>query len=95
MVSVAPRKRTSQSRLLRPSAASTTPVRNAVITPTLQKVRASSVLPAPRARLTLVPLPMPMVKEMAWIMAMAEKITPTAPEAEVPSWLTKKVSAML
>ena len=26
---------------------------------------------------------------------MAEKMTPTAPEAEVPSWLTKKVSAML
>ena len=27
--------------------------------------------------------------------AMAEKITPTAPEAEVPIWLTKNVSAML
>ena len=29
------------------------------------------------------------------LIAMAEKVTPTAPEAEVPSWLTKNVSAML
>jgi hypothetical protein len=32
---------------------------------------------------------------MAWIMAMAENMTPTAPEALVPIWLTKKVSAIL
>ena len=32
---------------------------------------------------------------MAWIMAIREKFTPTAPEALVLNWLTKKVSAML
>ena len=50
---------------------------------------------SPRAREMLLPLPIPKVKPTACIMAMAEKITPTAPDALVPIWLTKKVSAIL
>ena len=95
MVSVAPRKRTSASRLASPSAASTTPTMNAVKNATDTNRCARSSSPAPSAWLTFVPLPMPMVKATACMMPMAEKITPTAPEADVPIWLTKKVSAML
>ena len=95
MVSVAPRKRTSASILGRHSAAMTTPMPNAVKKPTEANRCARASSPAPSAWLTLVPEPMPMVKAIAWMSAIAEKITPTAPEADVPIWLTKKVSAML
>ena len=38
---------------------------------------------------------MPRVKPTAWIMAIREKMIPTAAEALVLIWLTKKVSAIL
>ena len=50
---------------------------------------------SPRAREILLPLPIPRVKPIACIIAMMEKLTPTAPDALVFSWLTKKVSAIL
>ena len=56
---------------------------------------ASSRFPAPMDRAMKLPLPMPTMKDKAWMMDMAEKIMPTAPEALVLIWLTKKVSAML
>ena len=43
----------------------------------------------------MTPPPMPIVKPTAWMIAMIEKTTPTAPAALVPSWDTKYVSAML
>ena len=67
----------------------TMPVISAVKKPTLVSVRASSVLPEPSAWLTCAPLPMPMVKAIAWMMPITENTTPTAPEAEVLIWLTK------
>ena len=38
---------------------------------------------------------MPKVKPIAWIMNIREAMIPTAPDALVPIWLTKKVSAIL
>ena len=43
----------------------------------------------------MLPLPMARVKPTAWISDCTENTTPTAAEAEVPSWDTKKVSVML
>ena len=50
---------------------------------------------APSCLESMFPAPMPIVKPMAWIMAMIEKTMPTAPVADVPSIETKKVSAVL
>ena len=65
MVSVAPRKRTSQSILDRPNTASTTPTPNAVKKPVEAKRRARSSSPAPSAWETFVPEPMPIMKATA------------------------------
>ena len=89
MVSVAPRNPTMLSINTLPRIRMTTPIISAVKKPTLASIRASSVLPEPSAWLTGAPLPMPMVKEMAWMMPITENTTPTAPEAEVLIWLTK------
>ena len=56
---------------------------------------ASSFFSCPSRREMLLPEPMPRVKPTAWMIAIRENTTPTAPVALVPSWLTKKVSAML
>ena len=56
---------------------------------------ASRLLPAPMDRVMKFPLPIPTIKERACMIDMAEKMIPTAPDALVPIWLTKKVSAIL
>ena len=89
MVSVAPRKRTRGSMLRLHTTAMRIPVAKAVKKDVAAKRWARSSSRAPRAWLTLVPAPMPNMKATACISDMAEKITPTAPEAEVPIWLTK------
>ena len=95
MVSVAPKSMTIWSMCSRHTkprqGPSIMPVKKATDT----AVSPSFVLPAPRQRAMWLPVPMPMVKDRAWIMAMAEKMIPTAPDALVPSWLTKNVSAIL
>ncbi len=71
------------------------PMIPAVKNPVAANALARSSSRLPKAREMLLPLPIPKVKPTACIMAMAEKITPTAPDALVPIWLTKKVSAIL
>ncbi len=41
-----------------------------------------------------IPEPIPIVNPTAWMIAMSENTMPTAPDALVPSFETKKVSAM-
>ena len=51
--------------------------------------------PLPRLRLMTLPAPWPSIKPTAWITAIRLETTPTAPDALVDSWPTKKVSARL
>ena len=71
------------------------PTPNAVTIAVVQVVFAFWKSSAPSARLVIEPLPMPIVKAQACIKNMRVKVTPTAPLAEVPSFDTKKVSAVL
>ena len=58
-------------------------------------LRALSTSCAPSLRLILLPAPCPNMKPKALIIAIRANTTPVAPLTLVPSWLTKKVSAIL
>ena len=57
--------------------------------------RALSTSWAPSFRLILLPAPCRNINPKALMMAISANTTPVAPLTLVPSWLTKKVSAML
>ena len=95
MVGVAPSSDMSWSLNRRPPRAITVPPAMEEKKATDAMEWASSLLPAPRLRDTRLPAPIPKVNPTAWMMAIREKTMPTAPLALVPSWDTKKVSAML
>ena len=95
MVSVAPRSRISGTTKIDPKMVSKSPITIAVKNPVLAAQVALSSSFAPRCRDTIVPEPIPSVKPTAWIIAIRENTIPTAPTALVPSWDTKKVSAIL
>lgn len=58
-------------------------------------LRALFISCAPSLRLILLPAPCPNMNPKALIIAIKAKTTPVAPLTLVPSWLTKKVSAIL
>ena len=95
MVSVAPSTRISGLIKATPSSVRHRPAARARKKPEEAASSARWISRAPRWRATVLPAPMPIMKPMAWIMAMRLNTTPTAPAADVPSWDTKKVSAML
>ena len=66
-----------------------TPRTRAISTPLEAQTSAASRSSCPRRREEMEPEPTPMVKPTAWMMAMAEKTMPTAPEALVLIWETK------
>ena len=57
--------------------------------------RALSTSCPPSLRLMLLPAPCPNINPNALMIAISANTTPVAPLTLVPSWLTKKVSAML
>ena len=95
MVSVDPSILTSCPILALPITAITSPTPKPVKKAIEASSSASFLFPAPIMRAIKLPVPIPIINASAWIMAMAEKITPTAPEALVPNWLTNQVSTIL
>ena len=72
------------------------PVNRAEKKPVAAMLEAESVLRRPSSREMKLPLPWPKKKPTAWITAIMENTTPTAPVAALlRSIPTKKVSAML
>ena len=95
MVSVLPSSIMKWGRVPRPTTASTTPNTRAVKKLVDANRVAAVVSRLPRLRLMMVPAPWPSIKPSAWMMAIRLETTPTAPDALVEIWPTKKVSARL
>ena len=89
MVEVLPSRQISSSWQSSPAPAITRPSASAAATPEEAYTSASSPLSCPSSREAMDPEPMPTVKPAAWMIAMRENTTPTAPEALVFSWETK------
>ena len=95
MVSVEPKTRISGCKKASPSTPSSAPKAKAIKKAVETNRQALSRSFCPRRREIMLPLPMARVKPTAWISDCTENTTPTAAEAEVPNWDTKKVSVML
>ena len=93
---VEPRNSARGSRKIWPSTQMRRPVARAAKKPVAAMLEAVSVFCLPSSREMKLPLPWPKKKPTAWIMAIMENTTPTAPVAlglfSIP---TKKVSAIL
>ena len=90
-----PSSRISGVRPATPPAARTAPAPTAVKKLVEAKREAVWASPLPRLRLMTLPAPWPSMKPMAWMTAIRLDTTPTAPDALVEIWPTKKVSARL
>ena len=96
MVSVEPSRDARGVRKICPARQIRAPAARAEKKPVAAMLEASSRLCLPSSREMKLPLPWPKKKPTAWMMAIMEKTTPTAPVAALLSIMpTKKVSAML
>ena len=95
MVSVLPSSIIKSGRVSRPAAVMMPPNTSAVKKLVEANRVAASVFWLPRLRLMMLPEPWPSIKPSAWIMAIRLETMPTAPDALVEIWPTKKVSAKL
>jgi len=89
MVGVAPRARTRGSISDSPATVRSRPRARDMRKALVATPSASSFRRAPRSRAVQLPAPIPTVKPTAWMMAISENTTPTAPAALVPSLETK------
>ena len=96
MVGEEPSSVASGVRKISPRMQMARPVNRAVKKPVAAILEASSIWCFPSSREMKLPLPWPKKKPTAWITAIMENTTPTAPVAALlRSIPTKKVSAML
>ena len=95
MVSVLPSSRMSGVSPAMPNTPSAAPAPTAVKKLVEAKREAAGASPLPSLRLMMLPAPCPSIKPMAWMTAIRLDTTPTAPDALVEIWPTKKVSARL
>ena len=95
MVSVLPSSIIKSGRVSRPAVVMMPPNTSAVKKLVEANRVAASVFWLPRLRLMMLPEPWHSMKPSAWRMAIRLETMPTAPDALVEIWPTKKVSARL